>query len=223
MQAMQIIIMLIAVDGNVFSGKTILLKNLSKRIGGNIICEYSEYLKRIDKTPAPGRHDSIDTHQSYIDLDRERKIDLKKGINLLDRSFVSLSAHVYALFKKTKVDLRDKHLNLLNLAVNANNVLIPDIYIFLKCDRGTCLERYFDDKSSDHQKHTDSIFIDEEYFSFINKFNVTWQDLIAEKGVTIDNNDNAAQLAEFISQNNGRRSRPIDIIEALTLCYKTLA
>jgi|AntRauTorcE11897_2_1112592.scaffolds.fasta_scaffold14689_2 deoxyadenosine/deoxycytidine kinase len=175
--------MIIALDGNVFVGKTTLCNILSKNNNNNVILEYSDFVNKFKNKLS--QEFSFLEHSEYLNIDDSRKKYLIKGINFLDRSFVSLSAHTYAIYKNGIADFRKKHINLFNKLLNNNSIIIPDYYIFVTCDYACAKKRFLLEQITHGKKGTPQFFIDKDYFLAINEFNELWQKNI-ENGLFID-------------------------------------
>lgn len=164
--------MIISLDGNVFVGKTTLCNILSKKNSCNIISEYSDFLRKTDKSL---QKFNFLEHEKYLEIDIIRKKYLKNGINFLDRSFVSLSAHIYAVYKIGIADFREKHINLLNKLLNNGEIIIPNYYIFVTCNYNCVKKRFILENEIYNKKKTPEFFINKDYFLAINEFNNLWQ------------------------------------------------
>lgn len=175
--------MIVAFDGNVYTGKTTLIKLLSEKYGYNPIDEHSFFVDLSDMKE-PDRS-TIDVQERYIGVDIFRKKFVHGEINLLDRSFVSVSAHVYALFRLGIEDIRKNYLDLLRKKVS--EILIPDRFVFVCCDYDTSQKRCV---SVNNDKKTDALLLSREYFECIAKFNEKWISMVngcmvkAESGFT---------------------------------------
>lgn len=166
--------MIIALDGNVFVGKTTLCNVFSKFKKGIVIKEHSEFVYKI-KNKLPNHQDNFFEHSHYLKVDAIRMKYIKNKLIFLDRSFISLSAHVYALYKIGSNDFRLKHIHCLIKLFNINKLIIPDNYIFVTCKYSLAKERYIWNKNSTNNKKTPDIFINAKYYKAINEFNLLWQ------------------------------------------------
>jgi deoxyadenosine/deoxycytidine kinase len=182
--------MIIAVDGNVYAGKTTLAKYLARENGMNLIKEYCEYIESI---PLAFEFDSMEKNEQmrYIRIERDRKKEVAVGNNILDRSFVSMSAHVYASYKCGLNDIRRFYLEELRSALNADQVIIPDYYILVICDHNVSKERMF----LNNFKNTPSVFIDMDYYNYVNEYNHRWQE--AFSGLVLSGTDAKNRLNTY--------------------------
>ena len=121
--------MIISVDGNVYLGKTTFLFNLQK-----VLCQESviieEYNTKLEDLENKSHHEK---QKYYFDLEAERfKIAAiyKEPLLLLDRSFLSILAHSYAMSRLEKTNYFTETLNLWLEHVKRRCVLIPDQYLF---------------------------------------------------------------------------------------------
>jgi len=204
--------MIISLDGNVFVGKTTLCNILSKRNSCNIILEYSDFIKEIDK---PLQQFVFSEHEKYLKTDVIRKKYLKKGINFLDRSFVSLSAHIYAGYKIRIADFRKKHINLFSKLLNNDSIIIPNYYIFVTCDYNRAKKRFFLEKEIYKEKRTSQFFIDKDYFLAIDEFNGLWQKSI-KNGLSVNtSNDNKRNNEIYFDNKLGRKLNKKQIIKII--------
>jgi len=164
--------MIIAFDGNVFAGKTTIINEFHKTSGWNYIDEYSDFITD-NQISDPGNY--FQEHVRYLEVDRERIKKLVSGVNLLDRSFVSLCAHVYAAYKCGWFDIRDEHINTLFGLIKNNNIIIPNFFIFIDCIYSVAKKRYEKEPIDSNQKQTPEKFLDSNYYKFVREFNLLWQ------------------------------------------------
>jgi len=203
--------MIISLDGNVFTGKTTLCNILSKGNSCNVILEYSDFIRETDKL---SQKFSFLEHKKYLKLDIIRKKYLKNGINFLDRSFVSLSAHIYAVYKIGITDFREKHINLLNTFLYNGKIIIPNYYISVTCNYNCVKKRFFLEKESCNKKGTPEFFINKNYFLAINEFNILWQKNI-KNGLIINTNHSFKKTNQIdidINNNFGKKLTKKQII-----------
>ncbi|MDD2766278.1 MAG: deoxynucleoside kinase [Candidatus Moranbacteria bacterium] len=164
--------MMISFDGNVYVGKTTLIKSLSQRYGFSTIDEHSFFINDIQQKDYY-ENEYVNTQARYLDVDIQRGKLLRNGINLLDRSFVSVSAHVYAIYKLGLVDIRSSYLEL--LVSKVGEILIPDIFVFVSCEYETSRARCFE---SGNRKQTGDLYLSEQYFRFVKIFNVNFISMV---------------------------------------------
>lgn len=176
--------MIIAFDGNVFSGKTSLIRTLAPLCDSNIIDEHSFFLKtEIPIHAVTNEETAISLQLKYIDAENRRQSKLNaKKLNLLDRSFVSMAAHVFTLNSVQKIDMRDWFLMEIEKRMKLGEAIIPDIFCFIKCSHKTIQKRALVNQS----RSTDKIYYKDDYLSAIERFNQMWIDKV--KGITIDTN-----------------------------------
>lgn len=91
-------------------------------------------------------------------------------INLLDRSFISLFAHVWTVYKRG-IDIREETLREFVLLLKADKIIIPTFFINVECSYALAKERFIDDKKSLSHKNTAKYLINEDYFRSVQQFN----------------------------------------------------
>jgi len=163
--------MIIAFDGNVFTGKTSLIEKLHQVEKSSVIPEHSHFLVDI----ATGK-DAWDIQKKYLDVERHRceylsNISSEKLI-LLDRSFVSMAAHVAALNVSRGIDIRSRFLRELVRDIRSGEVIIPGIFLFIRCDYGIIKARAL----KDFVKNTDPFYYEQKYLEVVDNFNGRWQE-----------------------------------------------
>ena len=185
--------MIVAFDGNVFAGKTTLIDCLTEKIGCRRIAEHTFFVDQIrrEKKYSP----EFNEHLCYLQVDDLRQKAVGKGVVMLDRSFVSLSAHIYALYFFSGIDLREKHLQSLKSFLRQKKIIIPDFYVFVSCDRKIAQKRFSAGQSA-ILRGTQKMFIEKKYFSKVAKFNLLWQKAIANGCVVKSNNIGCHKLAQ---------------------------
>ncbi len=150
--------LIISIDGNVFTGKSTLIRNL----GLPSIEEHSHHT-----TYAAGR-DPWREHKKYLLVEESRIRRQLDAITVLDRSIFSLAAHAYALWAISTIDFRARFIN--HISQPDHIILWPEVSIVLVEEYDICVKRYRADKRLHTQKSTADIFINRRYFDAINKF-----------------------------------------------------
>ena len=121
--------MIISVDGNVYLGKTTFLSTLQQALSQeSVIIE--EYDTQINELENKSHHEK---QKYYFGLEAERvklAASCQQSLLLLDRSFLSILAHSYAMSRIEKIDYFTGTLNLWVEHVKQGCVLIPDWYLF---------------------------------------------------------------------------------------------
>ncbi len=181
----------VALDGNVYSGKTTLAKIMS----GVYVPEHTDF-------PIAPKPDPLDTQKEYLMIDNIRKRHINGGeVNFLDRSFISLCGHVWALYRSGQ-DIRKPFFLEMIKAIKKDCLIIPNSYVFVKCEYETALKRY-NLGELEKPKRTNFSFITQEYFDSIDEWNLLWQKNCNAPTITIDTDiplsKNAETLERFVS------------------------
>lgn len=181
--------MIISFDGNVFSGKTTLARQAGRALGGRVIREHGDFLA----AAAPGAYQNryLSQQVRYLNAEalRIRKLSPDK-LNLLDRSFVSLAAHVFALYKMGRSDIRRAFLKRLAEYMRAGRVIIPDFYYAVAVPYETAQARF---AAGAKRKRTEPGYIEKDYFNHISYFVSQWIRLAG--GTKLDGTDRRSYLA----------------------------
>lgn len=191
---MQISDMIISFDGNVFVGKTTIISNLSSKFGFNKIPEYSDFLNGISLN-RDYKNEHKNNQEKYLMVDKERIDLIKDGINLLDRSFVSMSAHVYALNKINDIDIRDFYITRLDIYLSKKEIIIPNKYIIILSTHKIAYKRFTDGHSV---KGTEPKYINKDYFNYINEFNLRWLELASGLMINSDMRASHDKIIDFV-------------------------
>lgn len=174
--------MIITFDGNVFVGKTSLIKELASLYDFNIIPEQGFFIKGEILTHAVTAEDqAIFLQSKYLEAENKRCLYLNTTkTSLLDRSFVSMAAHIFALYLVNGIDIRDWFLNEIRRQTESGKVIIPDIFCFIKCNHEIIRERADKNKN----RNTDQVYLTEKYLDAIEIFNQAWIQKV--NGITLD-------------------------------------
>lgn len=189
--------MIISFDGNVFVGKTSLIQALSTVADFNVIDEQGDFINTSNLVDTDNKTDVARALQSrYIEAEVRRHPFLRNDKNnIVDRSFVSMAGHVYAINAVFNIDIRQWFLDeMINLLIK-DVVIIPDVYCFLKCNHETIVERVNKDKI----KITGPTYYNRNYLEAIDHFNRFWSDRMG--GLTVDTNSvEPVELAKNLIQ-----------------------
>lgn len=199
--------MIIAFDGNVFAGKTTLINYLTDKIDCWSVAEHTFFINKIKK--GGGYSPVFNEHLRYLYVDRLRIKMINKGVSLIDRSFVSLSAHAYALYFSSGVDLREKHLEILRSFLQQKKIIIPNLYVFVSCEMGIAKKRLL----TVHNEP--NMFIEKKYFFAVEKFNLLWQKGLSKSCIVGPSKTSHHQLTETITESVKKKIEkmsPADII-----------
>ncbi len=169
--------MIISFDGNVFSGKTYFINTLSKSRDFNPIAEHSFFIDKVSNNLFSSNK-FLSQQKRYLEVDALRKKYIRESkINLIDRSFVSLSAHVLALFKCGIADIRTDYIKLLQKYLNGDRIIIPDYYVFIYSPLEISRRRF----ANDTKRGTEILYLDKNYFEAVELFNRKWVGLAPGK------------------------------------------
>ena len=174
--------MIISFDGNVFSGKTSLIEALFSLGKFNLIGEHSSFLNTDIFTHNVTASEMATLLQhNYLEAEARRRSYIKVDeVNLIDRSFVSMAAHISALNSVRGIDIREWFLKEFNERLRMGKILVPDIYCFVRCGYDTIVERV----GLNNSRNTDPIYYEERYLKAIQDFNQAWSSRVG--GTTID-------------------------------------
>ena len=174
--------MIITFDGNVFVGKTSLIKELASLYDFNIIPEQGFFIKEeISSHTITEKKQAIFLQSKYLQAENERCLYVNTNkTNLLDRSFVSMAAHIFSLYLVNGIDIRDWFLGEVGRQIELGQIIIPDIFCYIKCDHKIIKERVDNNKD----RNTDGIYFTEKYLDMIEIFNQAWIKKV--KGITLD-------------------------------------
>lgn len=152
--------MTISVDGNVYLGKTELIGQILKK--GGFVC-LKEYDTQVDELEALSLYDR---QQYYFDLEAER---FQKGFTkddsvLLDRSYLSMMAHSYAVDRLSGTSLFSHTLMILEKNLGIGKVQQMDRMVFL-VQNGKYFHYY-----DVNNKGGEEILYDEIYRNYVDEF-----------------------------------------------------
>lgn len=162
---MQISKDIISFDGNVYTGKTTLIYKIKGKLNANVVKEHSAFIDEKEYA----HKGAWQLQKAYLKAEEKRLICLSDSeINLLDRSIVSQAAHVYACYHLNIIDLRREFISY--ISKNTEKIIIPNLYIHIKCPYGAAKKRFLIRENSNEKKDTASLLIDKTYFYLIDKF-----------------------------------------------------
>lgn len=156
---------MISFDGNVFTGKTHIAQCLAYSHCWQYIGEHVDYLFNA-RRKAPQKEFTWNKHAEYCATEKDRTAQAAAPTVVLDRSFLSLSAHVYCLFKTQKTDLRMQYVDFLKTSLAKKQLLVPNSIVHLHCSRSQGLVRWQQGK----QKKTPELFLQQRYWDANNTF-----------------------------------------------------
>lgn len=175
---------IIAFDGNVYTGKTGIIKKFCSEYKFSYIKEYSEYFQIKSLEQNLGVDKYLKRQYQYLIVDKLRSKDITSSkINLLDRSYISLSAHVLALYITYKIDIRKEFLGLLRQFINERKIILPNAFVYIKCELD-CVKKRINQKGQ--RKNMPRFYIDKCYFKSIDYFNQRWSKIVKPWSMVID-------------------------------------
>lgn len=183
--------MIAAFDGNVFSGKTTLIKTLNINLEYNVILEHAFFLGQ--SFPSAGTEFDMakNTQEKYLVAEKKRCTNVLSSYdNLLDRSFVSMCAHVFAIWQVHGVDIRKWYLSEFVLRVRNGNIVVPDKYVFVDCHIETIQRRF----NLNPGRNTDVMYVHKDYCNAISRFNRLWQKCFYDRSYTYVGDLNSLDL-----------------------------
>ena len=149
--------MILAIDGNVNTGKTTLFYNLKEKYPDYYFSEEYQVV-RCD--------DVLERQLAYLHQDEHRTIATAKNV-ILDRSVLSLLGYIYWLYKYEKVDIRRSFYSRLLDGVRKKKYNLPNKLVYCYSDSDMIKKCY----NSNHQvKGTDSELVSNTYLDSQNEF-----------------------------------------------------
>ena len=162
--------MIIAFDGNVFSGKTSFIAGFCGSAKCVVVPEHSHFVADFRS-----HEDAWSVQQKYLDAEVKRHVYLlgmpSERLILVDRSFVSMAAHVWALYTTQGVDMRARFLGRVTRGIRSNWITLPNQFCHVVCDYPLIRAR----AAIDVVKRTDRFYMDENYLKAVDAFNRKWQ------------------------------------------------
>lgn len=209
--------MIIGLDGNVYTGKTSILKYARKVNRMNTINEY---------IPFPGiensLHCSIEAQYHYFDQDKYRIQEISKiqyNKIIVDRTFLSILANTYAQYKLGHFDMRAHVFEILNKKLLYQEILLPDVYIHLKKIYSDIVHDFQVGENGVNRKGTSKILIDCMYCHYIDEFLSNFQNLYTRNCYTImfsNVNDAYKKISCIeVTENINNKNMIIDIIREI--------
>lgn len=158
---------IIALDGNVYTGKTSIINELARDEHMEVLQEYSSFFNEMDFRYLS----QIELQKKYLEAEKIRKSKLSsKKDTLLDRSIISQAGFIYASYKLTNFDLRQEFLSFLKQMQKDNELIIPSLFVHIKCDFKTLEKRYLHGEKSETTKNTDFKLSSKEYCGLFDEF-----------------------------------------------------
>lgn len=181
--------MIISFDGNVFAGKSTLIKALSQLLSMSVIGEQGDFLApHAPKYTLIEHAQAVILQNSYLDAEEKRcSFATSDTDHLLDRSFISMAAHVSALAIMSGIDIREWFLAEFGRRLKTGKALVPDIFCFVRCAHDLIRKRAI----SDTARGTESLYYDERYLTAVDRFNEAWA---ARAGGIIIDMDTASHI-----------------------------
>jgi deoxyadenosine/deoxycytidine kinase len=164
--------MIAAFDGNVFTGKTSLIGAVHSLLDSNIIGEQGSFLTpNVNFLEPNTMENACYLQRAYLRAEERRApLAIKGVLNLLDRSFVSMAAHVSALKAARSIDIQDWFFDELVKLMSADKIIVPDVFCFVRCDFDLANSRARNDRS----RNTGRLYLEKTYFHAVEDFNSAW-------------------------------------------------
>lgn len=203
--------MILALDGNVYTGKTTLARTIASRMRYTLIPEYCEYV-----TPSRYGDASKALQRAYLDAERERKKSLPSASAVLDRSIVSQAAHVWARYMLEEEDTRQFFLDELKLMFQKGEIIVPDIHVHLRLSYDTLTSR-FETMNEVSEKGTPRQLVRRGYLTHVDAFNEALVHML--KGISVDTGEDMATILStverFINANPGMQGNDDTLFYAI--------
>lgn len=157
--------LIIAFEGNVFTGKTTLIAEVSGKTGYRILPEHSDVVK------LPSSSSAWDIQASYFaaEVARSRLID-KRHPSLLDRSVLSLCAHAFAVRQLGYASFGQHFTAALAGIIQDRTVIIPTHFVHVQCSHDIRLKRHLYNCSSPNPKNTDHTLLNRDYCHLFDQY-----------------------------------------------------
>lgn len=147
----------VAIDGNVNTGKTELFHYFKKRYPACAFFE--EYME-------PEENKDLERQLQYLKQDEKRTYVSDKDV-ILDRSVLSLFGYVYWLYASGKNDIRCEFYSYVVNGVSEKKYVLPNQIIYCYQDYASVIKAY---KKNYKEKGTDEKFVSEQYYQIQNDF-----------------------------------------------------
>lgn len=164
--------LIVAVDGNVNTGKTTLVHDLIKDHPDFVCAE--EYSVEIET-------DAYDRQIKYLLQDEKRIGNTMKNI-IMDRSILSLCAYVYWLYKGQGLDIRTRFYSAYIVSL-ASCQRIPNMVVLCYQEKDWIKAAYSSNKDI---KGTDSLLVDDLYLKIQDEFYKSFQEELNDKVICYD-------------------------------------
>ena len=150
--------MVISIDGNVYTGKTYLIEKLSRDMDVVVIPEYEHDLEFMKKNCA------INIQKFFLNQEYQRVEYYRKhgGTVLVDRSFLSIVAHSYAMDYLDNANVLKPLVGHIIELIKGERILLPDLMLHT-------VDSY-EDKIDTNNKGTRELYFDVEYRKRIDAF-----------------------------------------------------
>lgn len=162
----------IAFDGNVYTGKTSIINALASIGNFSVINEHSSFLEHEYEIQLIETGEDARIQQSkYLDAEIRRMPKTQDPmIYLVDRSYVSMAAHVTAMKSVFGLDIREWFFGEVSALIQNKRIIVPDVYCHINCCSTRTHERFL----ADQNRRTESFYRNEKYLVAVNEFNHAW-------------------------------------------------
>lgn len=148
--------MITAIEGNVYGGKSSLAQRLGSATGWIIVPEHTAFLPDGDRSD---RRSWSTEQQRYVAAEVKRAELFQQCPLLLDRSVLSLAAHVTILYRLGLADIRVEFLDDLHRLWMLKRIIVPTNVIWIRCPFQVIRQRW----SRDNRRGTDQLFLQPDY------------------------------------------------------------
>ena len=189
--------MIIAFDGNVYTGKTTLIKELNEKMNCCVVPEYCEF---INSDQLSDSESAVSRQRKYLLIEQKRsRLVNKDKTMLVDRSFISLAAHVWTLYKLGIADIRADFAHDLAKQAEKGTIIIPDALIHLCAPHSELKKRFEIGEKGPAAKNTHPSLMNCAYLQRIEEFN-THITTCFKPSITINTGGNKADVIKAVEQ-----------------------
>lgn len=184
---------IVAIDGNVNTGKTSLLKSMMKKY--DEFCAAEEYEIINEENPFK--------RQFLYMIQDESRIGNCENNTILDRSIISLSAYVFWLYKEQNIDIRSEFYSAYINSIARGKNEVPNRVIICRQKYDNIVSSY---ETNRLIKGTLPVYVEREYFDIQEEFLAAFQEALKDKVIEynylneineIDLYDEKSEISKF--------------------------